>query len=273
MNSAWEQRLAVVGSAASIAGASALFIDQQVIKIGVTDVLLTTVPVPALLVAIASLAVVGALVVGRRNVRIVFDAGLRHIQPHLVTSADRSSATTFPSTFLKSATGGVSIWVLIPKLGEGIRMLANNRYIFAHATHSEPYKNVFALCLGPANPNASSLGEARWKLWLADSKGRRRRFQSPDPEELQPGWHHFLVRWNHTLPRLEALIDGTVIIREDDYLAFWPQSFTQHIHLGAWPIREWGVHFAETCFWRSQVLSVFPDDDWIQQERQINPPA
>lgn len=200
-----------------------------------------------------------------------FDKGqvVLHVTPRLISEADPASVGEFPSDVLRLPEGGISTWVYLHRFGEGMRQLENYRYIVAHATHtSEPYKNVFALCRGP---RWESPREPQWRLWLANAKGERRVWCCSDTRDLEPGWHHFTLRWRHSEPLLEMLIDGRPSLRaSQEYEAYWPVEYGR-ISIGCW-CHKWYGHFANTYFWRTQALPKFPGDKWIVNETSREKP-
>jgi len=197
-------------------------------------------------------------------------ASIELADPRLITSANQQSFVALPSEVLHLDKGAVSIWAYLQDFGTGIRELKINRYLLAHATHeNHPYQNVFSLRRGATKWDPP--GEPQWQLWLADAKGGERTWGQPDTADLKPGWHHFLVRWNHRKPILELLIDGGSLIRASDYLKNWPTQFGQNIFVGCWPSRD-AVFWAETRFWRVQLLGHFASAGWIDRERAIARP-
>ena len=91
-----------------------------------------------------------------------------------------------------------------------------------------------------------------WKIWLVNDPGIGQVWSANDTDELGSGWHNFIVRWDHSQPLLELLIDGRTEIATSDYLAFWPTRFAADIMLGAWP-QHWSEHYVDTCIARWQA--------------------
>jgi hypothetical protein len=187
------------------------------------------------------------------------------LEPRLIVASDPSSTPHASSDFLKGSHGGFSMWVELPKFGEGIRHLVNNRYLMGHATNDgkSPYLNVVGLCRGPRVYEPPL--EPRWKLWLVDHEGKRLSIPYEDTEGLQPGWHLFTVRWNHELPILELLIDGLACISVDKYLEYWPSEYAQTVTFGSWPYR-WSEFYLNGRTNRICVFRSWPSDEWIQNE-------
>jgi len=190
--------------------------------------------------------------------------------PRLIVASDPSSVPHVSSGFLRERSGGMSLWVELPSFGQGIRHLVNNRYLIAHATNEgkSPYQNVIGLSRGPRIYDPPT--EPRWKLWLVNEncKGFERTVE--DTEDIEPGWHHFLVRWNHDAPLIELLIDGVTEISTNEYLEYWPTEYAETVLFGTWPHR-WSEFYLNGKLARIQVLRSRPSDDWIQSESQKKP--
>jgi hypothetical protein len=269
MKRAWESPLAIVGSVASIVSLCVIFAADLGSAVGAF--LLATVPLP-----LAALAVTGCALIAlrcrsdRRRTLSSFQApSMVHLKPQLITAHDETSPGRIAAEVLKRPTGGLATWVYVNDMNEGIRKRGNHRYLFAHATHSEPYLNAFALSIGPGGDDMN--GPLRWKLWSSNNRDERKTLARADAEPLQTGWHHVAVRWSHAEPKLDFLIDGVVVTSVGDYLGRFPNRLSEHITIGSWPIGTWRVHFAETRFWRTQALWFFPDDAWFDQEMQLEP--
>ena len=187
------------------------------------------------------------------------------VEPRLIVASDPGSVPHASADFLKSKQGGISMWVDLPKFGEGIRHLVNNRYLIAHAGNegNAPYRNVFALCRGPRVFDPAS--EPRWNLWLADHEGRKFSKAYEDTEDLRPGWHLFVVRWDHARPILQFLIDGSVCVSTDEHLAFWPTEYAQTVLFGTWPYR-WSEFYLNGSTDRICIFTSWTSDEWIQSE-------
>lgn len=209
-----------------------------------------------------------------RRVRIGSKASssaiLIHERPTSINSSDSKSIAVLPASVLKLPKAGLSTWIYVSRFDDGIRRLVNNRYIFAHATHATGrYKNVFALCRGPVAWEPAT--DPQWKLWLANADGEGKDWEYPDARTIEPGWHMFLVRWDHATPLLELIIDDSVVLRTSDYEKYWPMGYSSHLVIGCWP-NKWSEHYADTYFWRTQVLEYYPDQEWVKRERSINVP-
>ncbi len=199
-------------------------------------------------------------------------------EPRVVTNERAQSAAPLSSKFIQSPTGSISIWVYLHPFGEGIRKLENNRYIVSHATNNgstktindkEVYVNVFSLCRGPMKWDPPR--NPAWKLWLLNNKGEGRCWTFDDSEEIRPGWHHFIIRWDDGKPILELLIDGDLKITKSNYKKYWPNEYSNQILLGTWANRL-RIHFVETWLWRAIPSTIYLDDAWLNRELSITRP-
>ena len=125
--------------------------------------------------------------------------------------------------------------------------------MLAHAVSATtPYSNVVSLSRGPRRFTGQEIKEPVWKVWLKNEADVSKNLMVDDNEQIQVGWHSFVLRWDHSKPLLELLIDGHVAIAAADYVDAWPVRFTTDISLGAWP-RHSPEHYVETCIagWRT----------------------
>jgi uncharacterized membrane protein YhdT len=236
-----------------------------------------------LLLAVLALGLVSTVVLSRLGPR--WSWSLMHAKdspeerPRLVTATDPSSFRVIPSGVLNRPVGGLSLWLYVNEFGKGIRQLEGNRYLIAHSTSLGPvkiegerwvYTDVFALSRGPA---ATKDSPPSWRVVLSDSNGKGAEWYFPDSADIDVGWHHFVLRWDHHQPLLEMLIDGEPKISRDDYRDFWPGRLVESVIVGCWLSPEWAVHFANTYFWKVQEHDRFPSDDWIKVELGSRPPT
>jgi len=196
------------------------------------------------------------------------------LTPTQLSTLNPQSARQASAAVLGMSAGGLSSWVYINAFHTGIRLLENNRYLFAHATSTKkPYRNVFSFCHGPLD-FLSETGEKTpaWKLWLADGAGNSRIWRCEDTDRLAVGWHHFLVRWDHEKSVLEVLVDHIALVQVEDYKQYWPTEASDKMTIGCWPTLN-KIHIVNTSIWRVQILQGFPADGWIRQElKQSRPP-
>jgi hypothetical protein len=185
----------------------------------------------------------------------------------LITSKDPNSVRKLSADILRKPSGGVACCVFVSPFGKGIRNLVNNRYLFSHAgTPVSPYANVFSLLRGPRKFEKDEIHIPVWKLWLCNGSSNGNWYHIGDTDSFPSGWHSFVVRWDHTKPSLELVIDGQVLISVNNYLPHWPEQFTSEITVGAWP-RPWSEHYIETCAARWKVLENAFDTSAIEEEK------
>lgn len=241
-----------------------------------------SIPVWIVILLIVFIFVLLAAIVGKRGVDTDQSILFRHEKVHGITSKRKASATPVPSKYLKGQAGSISTWLYLQNFEEGIRKLVNNRYIIGHATNGghmkqceskKAYVNAFALINGPQKWTPPS--NPIWKIWLSNGKGDQKIWTYNDSEELHPGWHHFLIRWDHTKPLFELLIDGTETIYADGYLEYWPHEYASQFFIGTWPTHD-NCHFIETWIWRTFISSNFLGNGWVKNELNRscpNPPS
>lgn len=192
--------------------------------------------------------------------------------PHAVTAADPSTLLAIPTGVVAEKAGTVSVWVFVDGPERGIRNLKNNRYLFAQASNGgrsrarggeRIYTDVFAMSCSPVG---KSREERIWRFQVTNSEGQKVTLRIPD-ELASPAWHHFAVRWDHSAPVLEFLVDGAVVGRSEDYLAAWPVS-QGDLTFGTWPTKS-SVHYIESRLWRVRVGAAWLDDVALQEELRV----
>jgi hypothetical protein len=226
----------------------------------------------ALLCLIAAALAGGFIVyVRRKPVEHLEEGGIVLPRPRLLASSDPNAVENVGVRFARGSSGTFSIWVYLQRNGEGIRALGNNRYMFAFAKNfSPPYKNVLAVAHGPMIKYDPPT-DPSWKLWIANGKGDGHVWTYPDGGEFLLGWHLVLVRWDHTGPTLQLLIDGRVLISETGYIHLWPEEYPDRACLGCWPNKD-KPHYANTYLARFRTCEHYVNDEWIQQELLYKPP-
>lgn len=132
------------------------------------------------------------------------------------------------------------------------------------------YVNVFALSRGPGRLKEPSK-KPSWRIKLSNNNGEERMWYFIDSDKYLPGWHNFLIRWDHEQPILEFLIDGVPEFKTHDYKKFWPNKYEDQILLGTWGNRL-NLHFVETYLWRAILSTVFLNDAWVNRELAISRP-
>ena len=190
-------------------------------------------------------------------------------EPHLVSAADPSSALTVGTDVLESPQGTVGLWTFVDDPGRGIRNLKNNRYLVAHAGNkgrmatvasTRAYIDVFALSCSPVDKARSDL---IWRFYVSNKTGERTTLKIED-RLSSPHWHHFAVRWDHTAPSLEFLVDAMVVAATADFRSCWPTSLGA-LTFGSWVSRG-AIHFIESKIWRVQIAPRWMTDEELREE-------
>jgi len=270
--------LVIIAAVLAIIG----FILTHILEMSLIEVLNISISAPLWTIAVIIISIaLFLLILLRKKPELkphTSDEFMLHGSPRKITSARKESLTPIPSRLIRSPKGSFATWIYLHQFGEGIRKLVNNRYIIAHDTNKgvakqigehKLYVNVFALSRGPKKFNPPE--HPVWKLWLANAQGEKRIWEWEDSEELEPGWHHFLIRWDHARPLLEFLIDGQGVIKDDNYIKNWPGEYDGKIMVGTWSGRG-TVHYIETQLWRTMLYYGFLDDDWLKRELALPAP-
>lgn len=190
-------------------------------------------------------------------------------QPRVVSAADPASAMTVPTTVLHSPQGTVGVWCFVDDPGRGIRDLKNNRYLFAQAGNggrqatigpTRAYIDVFALSCSPVDKTRTSL---MWRFAISNSSGERETLKVDDSLS-SPGWHHFTVRWDHSVPTLEFVLDARVVANSASYRRCWPTPLGA-LKFGSWVTGN-AVHFIESQIWRVQIAPRWVTDSELATE-------
>lgn len=104
-----------------------------------------------------------------------------------------------------------------------------------------------------------------WRLWLSNDSGEGHTWTHPDGPEFAPGWHLFVLRWDHGIPRLELSIDARPLIVAHGYEKYWPNEYPDRALIGCWP-NFWAEHYLNTYVWRTQLFTRYVNDEWIHTE-------
>jgi hypothetical protein len=134
------------------------------------------------------------------------------------------------ASFVRWQQCTIVAWVLVPLKGQGLRGGPTYRYLLSHRTHQlEKGKdsNVFALRYYPPEDN-------QWGIWISNEQAEHNHLTISD--RLEPGWHHFLIAWDHSVPRLVFLIDGGSQGSNctSSYRTCWPARHTNDAFVGSW---------------------------------------
>jgi len=197
---------------------------------------------------------------------------------HFITSGNTNSCLRRSSEFLKNQKSTIAIWVwFYPDNNMGMRTLGHHQYLIAHDTNKgnplyrlgakNDYQNAFGFLLNKSN---------NWQFWLTDENGQKYTVPSfPDSTSVIPtGWNHFAIRWDHTKPLLEILVNEKMMISTTDYLNHWPNRYDQNIFIGTWQ----GLHkshFINTYVTEPLIINDFIQDSGIKllmNSCPVNPP-
>jgi hypothetical protein len=160
-------------------------------------------------------------------------------------SASRRNRLCIDSSFLARDGGTLLFWLLVPRKGEGLRQAPDNRYVFSHHTGEDD---------GSAYPNAFFLrysSDSTWDFCISNPDG-----EMPNDlgnyclaDGLSPDWHHFHITWDHSIPRLQLLIDSgkSISFTSRTYLPYWPREFASCVYFGAWTT-DYPESYVETKF-------------------------
>ncbi len=182
-------------------------------------------------------------------------------RPQLIASIS-NNYQEIPCHFLEWMQCTILMWVLVPPKGESLRGGPTYRYLMAYRTHIEGEKdhNVFALRYFPPE-------DSRWGIWISNSKA-----ESLDNftihDDLKPGWHHFLIRWNHSKPELAFYIDmgsnGHYV--SDSYRYYWPEPTSNNVFIGSWvaPPKPFSASYCET-----QIFDLLIIDQYLEFDSDI----
>lgn len=195
--------------------------------------------------------------------------------PFMINDAKKDSVVLLPTDGMLSSQGGISLWVFLHTKGKGIRRelaAGGNRYLFAHTTDADNYKNVFALSWGPRAHAGDDLGIEAWRLWLTNNKGLASgmQFERMYNDNLELGWNLFVIRWDKGKNRLEWLINKDNVYSGCECLGNWPDDICETFALGCWP-NKCAPYFANTCFYRIQLMDYWPDEQWHANELSLKP--
>jgi hypothetical protein len=235
-----------------------------------------TLPLRAVIAAIVAPAVVCGAIAGRRRALVESCSALTHPMinqaPKLVASGNKESVDALGATVIKAPRGTFATWVYLDTMGNGIRRLINNRYILACTTTPyRPYKNVVSLSHGPRE-KYDPPEDPSWRIWLANEAGEGKVWTCPDGPEFPPGWHLFVLRWDHSSPRLELLVDNRVVRVAEGYQHYWPKDYPDRLLVGCWPSYA-PVHYADTYLWRTQLFPDCASANWVAKELAQRAPA
>jgi hypothetical protein len=155
---------------------------------------------------------------------------LRRFQDGLRITTSQKNHQSFPAAFLGWPQGTIMLWVLVSPEGQGLRDAPKHyRYLLAHQTNDPNQtrnRNLFTL---------RYCADRQWQVRLRNDQGGNE-FALDIPDGLQPGWHHFLIAWDHSKPEVVFRIDDGHHgeNRSNRYYSHWPEKQSDNIVVGAW---------------------------------------
>jgi len=184
-------------------------------------------------------------------------------------SATRNNQRRIDSDFILWEQCTLMIWVLVPPKDEGLRDAPTNRYILAHHTgRAEKGKHMYY--------NQFCLRYSRHNKWQVTFSSNEAEYPSSSPavkDGLTRGWHHFLISWERSRPKLVLLIDGGISGSDIITSSFssWPERTADKAIAGAWP----SGHYCETKLFNLVIVNRYlePTDDIVTEHLQNTPNA
>ena len=196
--------------------------------------------------------------------------------PKTITANDE---TLVDANFLRSPQGSFATWVKLKPVQEYYNKLMNSEYIISHATDNYKhikmrYQNVFAIALAPNQTNNTHKNPTQilWRTWITNADRESSFLSGPPLSNEKEQWYHLLVRWNHSLPRIEFLIDGKLVEGNSEYRKFWPERETilDKAFIGGWGGRQ-NIHYLNLPQYRLITSSKFLSNEWVKAELKNNP--
>jgi len=205
----------------------------------------------------ASLGAIGLMQVTNTSKTISGDGVTKRIfldEPVSISSS-RKNQLRIDGDFLLWEKCTIMLWVLVPPKGEGLRKAPNNRYILAHNTGQvddgdySRYYNQFCLRYSLKN---------QWQVVFSNDKGKYEGSNPTIDDGLVPGWHHFLISWDISRPKLLFAIDGLKSGSDIMTTSFsgWPQKISGKISVGAWTT-DYAGHYCETKLFHLVVVDKY----------------
>ena len=147
-------------------------------------------------------------------------------------SSERKNQVPISSEFLKYDRCTILFNVLLPLKGEGLRNAPHNKYLIAHrfGKAGDQDANVFGVKYS---------GRNTWEITFSNNKGENVKRYLRIADELENGWHQFVISWNRNKPEILFQIIGISnnskwTDRLENYLNNWPEKFDQSAFVGCW---------------------------------------
>ncbi|MEP2669329.1 MAG: hypothetical protein ABJH04_10065 [Cyclobacteriaceae bacterium] len=195
-------------------------------------------------------------------------------KPKTITTKDE---VTIDANFLRQPQGSFATWVKLNPVQEYYSKPMNFEYIVAHASYNYKamngqYQNVFSVSLAPNHTNNTGKNptELNWRVWIANADRKSSYLNGRPLSNEKEQWYHLLVRWNHSLPRMEFLIDGKLAEGNSEYRNFWPNEILDRAFLGTWGNKA-NIHYIKLPLYRLISSSQFLNDAWVKAEIKNKP--
>lgn len=187
--------------------------------------------------------------------RLLTSATGHYLDEPVLVSSKQKNRVWIESDFLLWERGAIMLWVYVPDKGSGLRNAPSNRYLLAHHTgecdKEYTYFNQFCFRYSLRN---------EWEVTYSNSKCIYPSERAHISDGLQQGWHHFLISWDRSIPKLFFAIDGgkggTDITAAS--LASWPERIAEKVSVGSW-VSGWSGHYCET-----RLFSLIILDNYLQ---------
>jgi hypothetical protein len=187
-------------------------------------------------------------------------------------SAGRTNAAEIQSDFVLWPECSIMLWMFVPPDNQpnSLRDKCNNRYLISHYTgiannENQLYFNQFSF-------RYSERGT--WDIQSSNDKGIYSSKYLSIKDNIEPGWHHFLIAWNGE--KLIMSIDRDKTKRGEvpmnDVSSCWPRNHSKTC-LGAWTRDQEIEYYCETKIFRICLVKRYLNvaDKLIEKHYAIKP--
>jgi len=126
----------------------------------------------------------------------------------------------------------IMLWVNVPLMGLGLRDSGKNRCLFSHTTGwKEKEGNFNGFTLRHLKDNDKN----QWQFSFSNDNAKYLPKGIYITDDLEPGWHQFLIEWTKLAPKpeLKVLIDKVTRARSSNFLPYWPEKHAENMMVGA----------------------------------------
>ncbi len=190
----------------------------------------------------------------------------------------RGNRLKIKSEFLDWSQCSIMLWVLVPPKGEGLRAPKGrkSRYILGHQlggweANNGEWHNLFSLRYRVVEEDAI------WEVAISNDRARRLLPRMTHLDRLDPGWHHFLIRWDSSKPEISFWIDGGAggNVISQRFQGTWPRKLADTVTVGAFSVngREDEVTYCETQLCRLVIINRFLEisDPLVKKQLEAKP--